>query len=142
MQSLAAALELREKVSPADISFTADLLGEVDSETLTQLVNQWTLGWGSDAAKVLVMGTEEAYSLGPSLAFWNCCCSILWLCGSNPEVLQRIDPAYRTKGVHLGESGTRRTYLWGTQSPSSSISHSQKVGEQRKARTGYDLRPS
>jgi len=60
MQSLAAALELREKVSPADIPFTADLLGDVDSETLTQLVNQWTLGWGSDAAKVLVMGCGAA----------------------------------------------------------------------------------
>jgi hypothetical protein len=34
------------------------------------------------------------------------------------------------------------TSLWGTQSPSSSMSHSQKVTEQRKARTGYDLRPS
>jgi Endosomal/lysosomal potassium channel TMEM175 len=32
--------------------------------------------------------------------------------------------------------------VWGTQSPSSSISHSQKVTEQPKARTGYDLRPS
>jgi hypothetical protein len=32
--------------------------------------------------------------------------------------------------------------VWGTQSPSSSMSHSQKVTEQRKARTGYDLRPS
>jgi hypothetical protein len=32
--------------------------------------------------------------------------------------------------------------LWGTQSPSSSMSHAQKVTGQRKARTGYDLRPS
>jgi hypothetical protein len=32
--------------------------------------------------------------------------------------------------------------LWGTQSPSSSKSNSQQATEQRKRRTGYDLRPS
>jgi hypothetical protein len=32
--------------------------------------------------------------------------------------------------------------LWGTQTPSSSMSNSQQVAEQRKGRTGYDLRPS
>ncbi len=110
MQSLTAALELRERVGAADIPFTAALLDDVDGETLTRLVNQWTLGWGSDAATVLVMGTEEAYPLGPSLAFWNCCCAILWLCGSNPEVVKRIDAAYRTKGVSPGGSDARRAY--------------------------------
>jgi hypothetical protein len=109
-QSLAAGLELRESLGPADIPFTANLLRDVDDETLTRLVNQWTLGWGSDDAKVLVMGTEEAYALGPSLAFWNCCCSILWLCGSNPQVLQRIDPSYLMKGVQPRESVARRAY--------------------------------
>jgi hypothetical protein len=33
-------------------------------------------------------------------------------------------------------------WLWGTQSPSSSKSNSQQATEQRKRRTGYDLRPS
>jgi hypothetical protein len=42
----------------------------------------------------------------------------------------------------IGLVPIERPILWGTQSPSSSISHSQKVTEQRKARTGYDLRPS
>jgi hypothetical protein len=35
-----------------------------------------------------------------------------------------------------------RHKVWGAQSPSSSMSNSQEVTEQRKARTGYDLRPS
>jgi hypothetical protein len=35
-----------------------------------------------------------------------------------------------------------RSRLWGAQSPSSSKSNSQQATEQRKRRTGYDLRPS
>ena len=85
----------------------------------------------------LLAGIASMGCLAYSIGFLLLAVPIATASRLNPYLLSApiaLGPIAALTGVVVG--------LWGTQSPSSSMSHSQKVTEQRKARTGYDLRPS
>ena len=80
----------------SESGFTSQDLAGATPRDVALLINECTLGWGRDDAPVVVMGTEEAYSATrpADLALWNCCCSVIWACGGDPEVVAAIDPRY------------------------------------------------
>jgi hypothetical protein len=73
--------------------FSRSDLSKLPEWQLLAVLDQRVLGFGRDDAPLICMGTEEGYSAadGGELAL-ACAQSILWLCGSKPEVLDRIDP--------------------------------------------------
>jgi len=91
--ALELALESGPQSDPAGFDFGADTLRAADLSPADcqRLVNQFLLGTGDDAARVIAMGTEDGYaSNGLDLAVWNCTCAVLWLTGSPLPVLQRF----------------------------------------------------
>ena len=110
--TLTLALEKRMALSADDITFTAQDLQGLSPQAVGRLVNQWCLGFGEDDARVLAMGTEEAYSTEhpEDLALWNCAGAVLWLCGGNRAVVERIDPRYAGYGLNPGQPDIRRPF--------------------------------
>jgi hypothetical protein len=93
IETLELALNRRQELAAADVSFSRADLSGMDEWQLLAILDQHGLGLGSDGAPIIFMGTEEAYDLaeGGDLAL-ACALSILWLCGSRPDVLDKIDP--------------------------------------------------
>jgi hypothetical protein len=87
------ALSRRHELTAADVTFSRSDLSKMPEWQLLAVLDQRVLGFGRDNAKLICMGTEEGNSAadGGELAL-ACAQSILWLCGSKPEVLDRIDP--------------------------------------------------
>jgi len=112
MATLTVALQKRENLSAEDIEFTAEDLAGLDSDEAKPLINDWCLGFGDHGARVLVMGTEEAYSTkhAEDLALWNCCGAAVWLCNGNRAVIERIDHRYSSYGLVAGQQDTRRAF--------------------------------
>jgi len=81
-------------IQARNLGFTAaDLAIAKNPEDMDLLVNQWCLGWGRDAAPIISMGTEEAYSANPvDLGQWNCCCSVIWATGGLQDIVDALDP--------------------------------------------------
>jgi len=97
IQTIEGAILHRGELQASDVEFTAsDLLG-IDGWQALALIDQHALGLGRDDASVIFMGTEEAYDVvdGRDLAI-TACLSVLWLCGSRPEVLDAIDSRVRS----------------------------------------------
>lgn len=93
IETLESALSLRHELTAADVTFSRSDLSKMPEWQLLAVLDQRVLGFGRDDAPLICMGTEEGYSAadGGELAL-ACAQSILWLCGSKPEVLDRIDP--------------------------------------------------
>lgn len=101
-QSLRAALRSRENVRIEDLPLTTHTLAPlIATGEWEDVINPFALGWGDEAAGVVVMGTEEAYEPDSDLVLWNCGGAILRLCGSRIDVV-----------VHLAEG--RRPDGWGS----------------------------
>ncbi len=112
ISTLRAALEKRQALSVEDVAFTAGDLTGVTANGAEHLINDWCLGFGDDGAKLLVMGTEEAYSAEhpEDLALWNCCGAVVWLSGGNRAVIERIDHRYASYGLVAGQPDNRRPF--------------------------------
>jgi hypothetical protein len=95
--TIEAALSLRSDLRASDIAFKASDLAGIDAWHALALIDQNCLGLGRDDAPVIFMGTEEAFDVvdGPDLAL-TVCLSVLWLCASQPDVLDAIDPRVRS----------------------------------------------
>ena len=92
--SIDTALRERGRLTARDVTFGPHLMEGLRGHPTqaAQFINEFCLGFGDDRAPILVIGTEEAYDPEdpPSLASWNCGCSILWLCGSRANVLAKL----------------------------------------------------
>jgi hypothetical protein len=88
-----AALSRGHQLDSSDVRFTRSDLSGLDEWQLKAVLDQHGLGLGRDDASIIFMGTEEAYDIedGGDLAL-ACSLSVLWLCGSRPDVLDAIDP--------------------------------------------------
>jgi hypothetical protein len=77
----------------APLGFSASDLVSASEDEAEALINQWCLGWGRDDAELIVMGTEEAYSIKKpqDLAQWNCGCSLIWATGGRSDVVDALD---------------------------------------------------
>ena len=98
IQTHRAALHKRQRLLAAEVEFTRDDLSGMEEWQLLALLDQHALGLGHDDAPVIFMGTEEAYDPeGEGDLALACSLSVLWLCGSRPDVLARIDPTVYVK---------------------------------------------
>ncbi len=97
IETLELALSRRHELAAAEVSFSRADLSGMDAWQLLAVLDQHGLGLGTDDAPIIFMGTEEAYDLaeGGDLAL-ACALSVLWLCGSRPDVLDTIDPTVLT----------------------------------------------
>jgi hypothetical protein len=86
------ALRRREQLTASDVTFSSSDLSGLEESQLLALLDQHVLGLGRDDAPLICMGTEEAYDAAqPEDLALACAMSVLWLCGSRPDVLNRID---------------------------------------------------
>jgi len=92
IQSLQLAIEKRDRLSADELTFHHELLASLPSSQREPLINQYSLGLGSDQSKVIFIGTEHAYNLDNDVPFAleACGLSILWLCGGKAKVISRI----------------------------------------------------
>jgi hypothetical protein len=67
------------------------------------VIDQQVLGCGRDDSPLIVMGTKEAYDAthGSELV-WACTSEAIWMCGSSPEVLNRLDPVHFALSATVG----------------------------------------
>jgi hypothetical protein len=93
IETLETALSRRNELNAADVAFSRIDLSNMPEWQLLAVLDQHVLGFGRDDAPLICMGTEEGYDAadGGELAL-ACAQSVLWLCSSKPEVLDRIDP--------------------------------------------------
>jgi hypothetical protein len=93
IETLEVALSRRHDLAAAEVSFSRANLAGMNEWQLLAVLDQHGLGLGSDGARIIFMGTEEAYDLaeGGDLAL-ACALSVLWLCDSRRDVLDKIDP--------------------------------------------------
>jgi hypothetical protein len=87
------AVEHGLELDAAHLAFSASDLVNASEDEAEALINQWCLGWGRDDAPLIVMGTEEAYSIKKpqDLAQWNCGCSLIWATGGRTDVVDSLD---------------------------------------------------
>jgi hypothetical protein len=88
-ESIRNGLALREALTPECVPFTASLLDQCESDDRAALINQWSLGMGSDAAPTIVMGTEHAFNVdnnSAGLALESCGSALLWLHDGGAEL--------------------------------------------------------
>jgi len=91
IETIDTALQRRTQVRAGEIPFSKTSMSGLPEADWMRFLNDFTLGFGSDQAPVIVVGTEEAYEAGSeNLAGWNCCCAVLWLCGSRQDVLAKV----------------------------------------------------
>src|SRR5438067_10651389 len=67
VETLNAALSARERLTPEQVVATWRQLAAAETRDADGLMNQWQLGYGSDAAAVISIGIEHAYELMPRL---------------------------------------------------------------------------
>ena len=81
----------REVLESAELTFTPELMKDVEASEAEPFLNQYTLGWGRDSAPVIAVGTEEAYEpTAQNYGLWNCSCSVIWLSGGRADVMRRL----------------------------------------------------
>ena len=87
-------VEEGSQIDAAEVAFTVANVQHASQVETVALVNEWSLGWGRDDAKLLVMGTEEAYAIDrpTDVAQWHCGCAAGWASGGRREVIETIDP--------------------------------------------------
>lgn len=92
IQSLQVAIEKRDRLSADEMTFRHELLASLPPHQREPLINQYSLGLGSDRSRVIFIGTEHAYNLDNVVPFAleACGLSILRLCGGKAEVVSRI----------------------------------------------------
>jgi len=102
IQSLGAALKLRDRVSATEIPFTRTLLETVPDDDWPLFLNEYGLGLGNPSGPIVVMGTEHAYNLAEfkgekersdaleSLALESCGSAILWLANAGIDLAQHL----------------------------------------------------
>ena len=96
VDSLELAMRRRTQLIAADMPFSRDKMSGLPEQDWMRFLNDFTLGFGSEQAQVIAVGTEEAYEAGSeNLAEWNCGSAILWLCGSKQDVLGKLGGADR-----------------------------------------------
>ena len=105
IETLDAAVTDAVELRPDDVKATWRQLAAAEVSDAEALVNHWQLGYGSDSAAVISIGTEHAYELMPKLRdntpvdvglaemTMECLVAVIWLTGSKPDVLQRIASA-------------------------------------------------
>lgn len=113
------ALSRREQLEANDVTFTRSDFSGLGDNHLLSLLDQHVLGLGRDDAPLICMGTEDAYDPadGGDLAL-ACSLSVLWACGSRPDVLARVDPtvlpnarSLHPRAYHLHPNDFYRTDL-------------------------------
>jgi hypothetical protein len=89
---LDAALADREKVSLQHVPELHSMLRQVPMNERHRLINQASLGLGTQDARLLIVGQEHAYDLEQtqSLALEGCGLTTLWLCGGRPDIAARL----------------------------------------------------
>lgn len=92
------ALERRDALRASEIPLVSEQLAGLSEWQKLAILDQCAVGYGRDDARILVMGTEEAYEAaeGSDLAI-ACSMSVLWLTGSRADILERIDPRTANK---------------------------------------------
>ena len=91
IETIDAAIDHGPQLRPDQIRFGVTSLVNVPPDDLPAFINQYTLGVGSDAAPVVVMGTEPAErSDSAEDMAWHAAYSVLVAAESRPEVLDRI----------------------------------------------------
>lgn len=86
------AVNLGAELTPADVEFDATVVAAVDKADWGCFLNQWTLGFGSDRAPVLVMGTEAADTWDkPEDVAYHAGLSVATLCGGRLDVFRRLN---------------------------------------------------
>jgi hypothetical protein len=90
VETIEAAIQHPAELEPDEIRFGVTSLIAV-GEDLPAFVNQYSLGVGWDAARVVVMGTEPAENPDvPEDMAWHAIYSVLVAADSRPEILDRI----------------------------------------------------
>ena len=92
IESNSTAIKMRDRLTASDLAFHHSLLAALPPHKREPLINQYSLGLGSDTAKVIFIGTEHAYNLETTVPFAleAVGLSILWLCGGTPKVTSKI----------------------------------------------------
>jgi hypothetical protein len=94
-RTIEAALSKRSAMSAADVEFGPRDLRPLTTAQRRRFFNPWALGIGADDASVIFLGSEHAYDVDRDEDLVNFCTEsiggvVLWLSGSNPDVLKRM----------------------------------------------------
>ncbi len=101
--SIEAGLRAGAALSKVKAQFSWGLMAAVPREDAPIFIGQSQLGWGSDRARLIAVGSEQNYSLTDALGLGaitlDCASQIIWLCNSNPEVMAELGegPAWQSK---------------------------------------------
>jgi hypothetical protein len=94
ISSVKSALEAGPDLTPSDVPFTWDLMAKVPAGDAQYFMNQYQLGWGSDGAGLIAVGTEQNFSpdadQGLGALTLDCANQIIWLIRSKPELMVRF----------------------------------------------------
>ncbi len=105
IETLNSAVAEGVELGPDHVKATWRQLAAAEISDAEGLVNHWQLGYGSDSAAVISIGTEHAYELMPKLRdntpvdvglaemTTECLVAVIWLTASKPDVLQKIASA-------------------------------------------------
>jgi hypothetical protein len=110
--TMTAALEHRDRISSDDVRVTVGLINRVPLSHRASLLNQHAPGIGNDGARLVAIGTEQAFDLADAryVTLHNMALTALWLTDSRPDVLAKIadEPSWaagRDEPFHIFPNG-------------------------------------